>query len=223
MLLNTLFAFNYLCTVILIIYGIKIIEDNRARWLHVVMMSCFLGMRIMDIPIPIIGTWIKHSIFYLGLVFFYFFVTRIIKIYGHTQAHTSVTPVTPVLAYSVTHFLQTNNQNPHSWAQFITGQGLQHILGLPIFFMVTALIKVQYNFITSNCLKPILDKLIIAAFLLTMLHVSEFVIESQKWLALTSYQLDVLEHAWFFSAFCVFIYTFYQWSKAATAHHAHAQ
>lgn len=209
---------TYIVSIGVLVYGIYAIEDNRARWLHVLMMCCFMAPRISDFPIPLWGTWIKHGIFYVGQLFFFLFIRRVIAVYNPTpqeiDAPSSQQPFSTLAVVAGAQAATSTSTTSVNWMQYLTQQGMQHILGLPIFFMIASLIRVQYAFIASALLKSVLNKMLLAAFCLTMLHVTEFTIESQHWFPLApEVGQERIEHLWHFAAQFVFALTYHHWPK----------
>jgi hypothetical protein len=84
----------------------------------------------------------------------------------------------------------------YSWYQYLTDEGLPHILTLPLFVIVFSLTRLRIAVFESSYIRTV-RYFTAGAGALILIHVNEFILESQKvYPALDRYKGD-LEYIWY--------------------------
>lgn len=195
-ILDILKIISVVYTLVVIWYGWSRISDHKTKVLFGAMLVCFLLSAVLFFPEGAMSEWAKHSLFYLGQVLFYFFLNRLIAKRITTPARP--TSALPTLAAAGA---------PVEWFTFITDLGLQHIITLPFLFLIITFIRIQYSFVSSSAIKPMLNIFMLAGFFLTMIHVGEFVVESLGLFPmLEGNPIEITEFFWFYMAMGTYWY-----------------
>lgn len=173
----------------------KNIPNKKACVLGGVMLELFVLSTLgLLYPENEVGNWLRHIPFYMGQIVFYFFLRRIITVYENVGGESEDSLAPPK---EFTHQIV----GTWGWASFLTQQGLQHILTVPLFFLVLTTVQIYKGIVRSPYLKSCLHLLLIASCFLTMIHIQEFVVHSQHWITFIHHEvLQYLELFWFGSA-----------------------
>lgn len=161
------------------------------------MLIFFFLSTILFFPEGKINDWLKHIPFYIGQFLFYLWLESIFgKTNSQSQSQTKVVAQAATLPAA---------GGLAEWLNFLTDQGLQHIITLPFSILIIAIIKVRFDYIPTH-LKSTLNILILAVLSLTMIHVGEFVVESQAWLPFLESSIEVIEFLWYYLALGLFAF-----------------
>jgi hypothetical protein len=164
----------------LIFYGWKNIPVTRLRWLFILSFLFTSFYKIFD---PVSDSrsllWERHIPVYIGQIWFYLFITEFSKKYIEIETaevkdkgfvlKQNILVLLPIVAF-VSGF---------SWFQYLTDEGLPHILTLPLFVVVFSLTRLRIAVYESTYIKAV-RYFTAAAGALILIHVSEFIMESQK-------------------------------------------
>jgi hypothetical protein len=190
----------------LILYGWRNIPVTRLRWLFIL---SFLFTSFYKIYDPISDSrsllWERHIPVYIGQIWFYLFITEFSKKYIEIEtAETKQTGTVmkqnllvllPIIAF-VSGF---------SWYQYLTDEGLPHILTLPLFTIVFSLTRLRIAVFESTYIRAV-RYFTFAAGALILIHVSEFILESQKMFPKLDAYMGDFEFVWYaLGAFFYFI------------------
>lgn len=186
---------SFLLTLSVIILGIKKLVPGKGKMLFISMLIFFFLSTILFFPEGRINDWNKHIPFFIGQILFYFWLENIFKqpstnqVQNQTNVH--------VVGFTATGGLV-------EWFNFLTDQGLQHIITLPFSVLIVTIIKVRFSYIQSAYLKNTLNIFTLAIISLTMIHIGEFVVESQAWLPFLESSIEVIEFIWYYLALSLF-------------------
>lgn len=208
---------SFLLTFGTCIWGWKRIKDNQVRILFCIMLLFFFLSTILFAHESLLDTWIKHILFYIGQFFFYLFIVSLISYYEKptSNQHTSLfsknlfsTKDKSLVALGVT---SMTNSGIKDWIDFITDQGIQHMLALPLLLLIITTIEMKYIFLKSNALRAALNTFMFAAAALMLIHLMEFIVESQKLLSFLDGDInEILEFCWYFLGLFFFVRGIYQ-------------
>lgn len=152
--------------------------------------------------------WARHIPVYIGEIFFYYFITsfsrKFIELEDDDNSKHAVelhqNLVSPLPIIVVVSYLSSA-----SWFNYITDEGLPHILILPLFVVVVSLVRLRLAIFNSEYL--IVTRLLTLAFgAIVMIHISEFMIESQKIIPPFSAYMNYIEPFWYLVGVFVFCY-----------------
>lgn len=185
---------SFVLTLAVALWGIKKLEPGKGRILFSIMLTFFFLSTILFFPEGRINDWNKHIPFYIGQLLFYFWIESIFD--KPTQSQSQTKTVAAAAAIPATGgFVE--------WFNFLTDQGLQHVITLPFLILIIAIIRVRFAYIPTH-LKSTLNILIVAALSLTIIHVGEFVVESQNWLPFLEEWIEIIEFLWYYLALGLF-------------------
>ncbi len=184
---------SFILTVAVIVWGVKKLEAGRGRTIFCAMLIFFFLSTMLFFPEGRVNDWLKHLPFFIGQLLFYFWL---VSIFGKSSqpktkgtAHAVAVPATGGFT---------------EWFNYLTDQGLQHIIALPFLILIIAVVRVRYAYIQSSYLKSTLNLLLLAAGFLTMIHVGEFVVESQGWLPFLEKWIEQIEFVLYYLAIGLF-------------------
>lgn len=185
---------SFVLTFAVTVWGIKNLGAGKSRIIFSLMLIFFFLSTILFFPEGRINDWNKHIPFYIGQLLFYFWVASIFgkSSQGQSETKTMVAAALPATGG----FLE--------WFNFLTDQGLQHVITLPFLILIIAIIRVRFAYIQTAYLRSTLNILIAAALCLTMIHVGEFVVESQNWLPFLVEWIEIIEFLWYYLALGLF-------------------
>ena len=166
------------------------------RIIFILMLIFFFLSTMLFFPEGRINDWLKHIPFYIGQFLFYLWLESIFGKVSQSQSQTK--EVAAAAALPATGGLV-------DWFNFLTDQGLQHIITLPFSILIIAIIRVRFTYISTH-LKSTLNILILAAISLTMIHVGEFVVESQAWLPFLEEWIEIIEFLWYYLGLGLFAF-----------------
>lgn len=201
LILCKLLSLLFSCT--LIMYSLKTILDKKARTFFILMILSFFSSTILFFPEGRINDWIKHVPFFIGQLFLYYFLSSLLTKYTHAEtAPSTPRPTVPASGapFSVGALAATDD-----WFNFLTDQGLQHFLAVPLFFVIVTNIRLHYPQIRSALFRSILNLSLLAGASLTMIHLGEFIVESQHLLSfLEGDPIEIIEFLWYYAACVLF-------------------
>lgn len=195
-------------TFLLLFFSWRLTIDKKAKVLFSLMLLFFLLSVILFFPEGYISDWLKHIPFFIGQLLFCIFLWHCINHFmidkDQSPAQGSVAQYVAGLGAGSYKIVEDTSSD---WFGFITQQGVQHIIALPFLFLIISLIRVQYNFISSHQNKSILNMFLAAGVCLTIIHIGEFVVESQNWIpALEGETIEIIEFMWYYSALFLFFF-----------------
>ncbi len=184
---------SFVLTLAVALWGIKKLGSGKGRIIFSLMLGSFFLSTILFFPEGRINDWLKHIPFYFGQLLFYLWLENIFGKTSRTQAG----GLAQAVAVPTTGgFIE--------WFNYLTDQGLQHIITLPFLILIVAAVRVRFGYIASSHLKTTLNIILLAAASLTMIHVGEFVVESQAWLPFLESSIEVIEFLWYYLALGLF-------------------
>jgi len=188
-------------TCIVILYFLFKIPNRQAQVFHTLTLVLLLMSQIISYPDERVYEWVSHIPFYISQVCFYHLLDTLIKRY---VAFASMKHATPLTKSRISAF---------GLFPFLTDQGLQHILALPLFFLIFTMVRIRLLVIKSQNLQTIMSRYVIAGLCFAMIHVAKFLIENQK---IVSFVSDA--HMEIFGATCFCIGLFYMYLAASKLH-----
>lgn len=180
---------SFILTFAVTLWGIKKLRAGKGRIIFSLMLIFFFLSTILFFPEGKINDWIKHVPFYIGQILFYFWLESIFNQPSQGQSQTKTMAQAGVLS-AAGGFTE--------WFNFLTDQGLQHVITLPFTILIIAIMKVRFAYIESSHLRFTLNIFILAVLSLTMIHVGEFVVESQNWLPFLEEWIEIIEFLWYY-------------------------
>lgn len=218
--MDILFIFKlvaFFLTFGLAVFGWLKLKDKALRaFLISMLFFAFLSV-IFFFPLgayEYLAEWYKHLSFYISQIFFYLFLRRVIKLnftFNSKKVNKNIVErfdeatgrqiLSCLTVGAIPQVGALRQLSFLDWFTFLIHQGLLHILALPILFLIIAAIRVKYLYIESGSLKKILNFFMFAAIALIMIHISEFLIESQKLLPIVNTEgkfIEMIEFFWFY-------------------------
>lgn len=195
---------SLLLSILVILYSLRTISKTKVRILFIIMIASFFLSTILFFPEGRINDWMKHLPFYVGQLFFYFFLSSLLSEY--TPPNNSVPspkPIVPTTQIAASFI----GSGIDEWFNFLTDQGLQHFLAVPLFLLVMMNIQIHFPSIKDAIFRRILTIFLIAGTCLTMIHLGEFIVEAQDWMPfLEGNPIEIIEFIWYYSAVILFIF-----------------
>lgn len=178
---------SFLLTLGICLWSWKKLGKGRMRMLFCIMLAFFFLSMVPLSANNILDTWLKHIMFYIGQFFFYLFVVALIAGYDKSSnnAFETSTPKNPFTGgkggvVAVAGMTSMTYLGVREWIEFITDQGIQHILTLPLLLLIITTIEIRYIFVTSKTFRSMLNTFVLAATSLMAIHFMEFIVESQE-------------------------------------------
>jgi hypothetical protein len=211
MLLTLLPYLIVLISIAVITYAWNCLPAGWLRWYFVGAFLFMAAYKIYDPASDARGLlWGRHLFAYIGEILFFAFLTVLSKRYVEiddapqkprsTVLQQNIVVLMPLLFFS----------SGISWYQLATDQGLPHILTLPVFVMVMSLTRLRLAVYESIYIRvATLFTVAIGAWI--MIHVSEFMVESQKFIPGLEDYMPYIEFFWFAvgaGLFCYALMTF---------------
>ncbi len=186
-----------LLAAVICIYAWTVLPAGKIRWFFI---ASFLLMSIYKIYDPASDSrsllWARHLPVYCGEALFYFFVATFCKRYIEIEdrADKSRTTVIQQNVLVIAPLLIIGSGV--SWFQIVTDQGLPHIFTLPLFVLVVSLVRLKLT-VYKNRYIPIISLLTYATGAWIMVHISEFIVESQQLLPGLDKYMPHIEFFWY--------------------------
>lgn len=196
LLLAGLKQLNVVLATTLVVYAWTILPRRNQRLLFLFMLLAFTISTVLFFPEGEVNEWVKHAPFYIGQVLFFAFVfslnmSRDDKKLMAKKGKTASTM--PALFFAATQGVQTSNTS-----------GTEHILVAPLFLLIGASLIVKLVVTKQRYMRQAILFFLLAGTLLTMIHVTEFYIESKGYIPLLQGEpVEVVELLWFYGA-CAF-------------------
>ncbi len=159
------------------------------------MLVVFFLSTMFFFPEGRINDWLKHIPFFIGQFLFYLWLESIFGKSAQNQSQTQ--GMAQVVALPATGSFT-------EWFNFLTDHGIQHIIALPFYMLIMAAISVRFSYIQSTPFRSTLNLLMLAALSLTMIHIGEFVVESQNWLPFLIDWIERIEFLLYYLALGLF-------------------
>ncbi len=183
----------------LIFIGLRKLQRRPQKITFTVMLLFFLSSTLFFNHEGALNEWLKHSLFYSGQLFFSFFLYYIIRLYFRKKEQEESSQERPNTTHmpppAMTAIVGTGTIN---WFAFLTEQGLQHILVVPIYFLIVSIVRIQYLSIESRYFKKNLNLFLWAGSSLAMIHIAEFFIENQKFIPFLNDKIELIEFLLFY-------------------------
>lgn len=178
------------------------LPTNKTKCIYSIMQILFLLPMVLNFDETATDTWARHIIFYIGQILLFFFLDDLLQIYN--KNYDSVGKNTP--AFTVIPFAIGTTSPVQKWFHYLTEQGLEHFLPVPLLFLTLTIIRVRYPQVTNTAIKHALNFTIAAAVSITLIHVGEFVVESQHWIPVLEGEVfEILEHGLFLVGLLFFL------------------
>ncbi len=202
-----------LIAILIVVYAWLTLPKGRLRWLFIV---AFLLMAFYKMYDPssewVTLLWIRHLPVYIGEILFFIFITSFSRRYIELD-ETPTKPHQVVMKQSLlvlAPFIIFGTGV--SWYQYVTDQGLPHILALPIFVLVLSLVRLRLA-IYDNKYIPVVRLFTFAVGGWILIHVSEFLIESQKLFPKLDESMAHIEFFWYCVGAAIFVYALRAFKK----------
>ena len=197
---------GFLLTLGICIWGWKTLGNKRMRMLFCAMLASFLLSAVLFSNDNVLGTWLKHALFYIGQFFFYLFMVALITDHNKSSgdAFETSAPKNPFTnggrgALTAAGMTSMTDSGTGYWIDFITDQGMQHMLTLPLLLFVIMAIEIRYIFVTSKAFRSVVNAFMLAAAALMTVHLMEFIVESQGLMPfLEGDPIEILEFGWYY-------------------------
>lgn len=193
-----------------IIWCVEKIKVQKVVTLFIAMIVFFFVSTIFYFPEGVLNDWYKHIPFYAGQILFYFFIQEVIQHYGNSKVPSRENWYHIVAAGAPV----TVSHEFVDWFTFVTLEGLQHIITLPLYILIVVFARLHFGSIKSDSLKHVLNICILAGFFLTIIHVGEFIVEAQGLLLfLDGNPIEIIEFLWYYVALLLFGLSIHTLSK----------
>lgn len=199
-------SLNTILVAWLIVVGMRKLQSRPQKITFTAMLLFFLSSTLLfnENEIGALHDWLKHVLFFIGQFFFFLFLYYITRFYFRKkeqeefsqQERTGAPQTPPPSAPSA--MAAGFGINAIDWFAFVTEQGLQHILVLPIFFLIVIIIRVQYLSIESRHFRQSLNLFLWAGLSFMMIHTMEFIIENQNLIPLLTDKIELIEFLLFY-------------------------
>lgn len=190
------------------VYAWRTLPKGRLRTLFV---ASFFLMSIYKFYDPntdsIALLWSRHLVVYCGEICFYFFIVAFSKLFIEIE-DTQIKQRPTVLRQNLLVLLPLMTfASGLTWYQYVSKEGLPHILVLPIFVLLVAIVRLRVGVYDSKYARAVmLFTFGIGAW--TTIHVFEFIGESQKliypWL---NNVMPNIEAFWYILGAIIFVYS----------------
>lgn len=191
---------SFLLTIGVSLWGWYKLPNKKIKIFFLLTLGCFFLSTVLFFPEGNINDWLKHIPFYVGQFLFYLFIKGVINFYLNQEKKSSSLVSSSILPQVVIVNVASDQLEFTHWFDFLTEQGLQHIITLPFLFLIISVIRVRYIYIQSKAFIAVLNFFMFAATLLTLIHVGEFVVESQQWLPFLENSIEYVEFILFYLA-----------------------
>lgn len=203
---------SFLATLGLLVFTLDTLHDARTRVYAGAMLGFFFLSTVLFGDVgesTMFNEWAKHGLFYTGQFFLFLFLKRFVS--AATVLETSPLAYktqTPRTLYAGTGILMLT--------QFFTKEGLQHVLAVPLLLVVIGAIRIQAELITLHEARRALNVFMLGATSLAMIHLGEFVVESQGIIpALAGDAIEIIEFLWFYLGIACFTRGFWLLRRGA--------
>lgn len=188
-------------TIALIYYAWKKLSSRSIRIYFTIMILFFIFPMVLPFGETRTDTWMKHLLFYSGQFSLYMYLTHLIESYK-PKTENEAAPQTPPIAAAAGIM---SLHGTETWYNYLTDQGLEHFLTLPLLFLIMTVIRIQYHYIADRAFRGALNLCIVACCALVMIHVGEFVVESQHLMPFMEGEpIEITEFMWYFIALILF-------------------
>ncbi len=180
-------------SVTVLVYAMRVLPAGKIRIYFVVAFLLLAFYKIYD-PTDDIRSilWFRHSFVYVGEALFYAFVSAFSKKYIEIEEQATPTR-TPAIHTRAAAFLPSASL---PWLNLLTDDGLTHILVLPLFVLIVALVRMRFAVYSSPYIRVVtLFTLGLSGFIL--IHASEFLVESQRVFVGAVSSMADIEFAWY--------------------------
>lgn len=157
-----------------IILSFRKIKDPSIRTLFVIMLALFILSTALSFSQGRLNDWIRHIPFYGGQLVLFLLVKELIIEYGNKKNNSSQ-QVVPALFLGGSSYFGIGD-----FISYLTDQGIQDILTLPLTILVGMYVWVRYPYIENASLKKALLFFVSGGSLLTLIYVLEFFIDAQN-------------------------------------------
>ncbi len=143
-------------------------------------------------PAGMTDMWVRHIVFYLGQLFFFLFIFRLLAAQTPLGKPKRAKVAAGVLVAAYVAFLLVPTAaraigtvdifelppTPYNILLFATDQGIQHLLAVLFFFLQIAIIRTQQLYVGNDRLKNFVNFCFLANALFILLHVWEYLFET---------------------------------------------
>ena len=181
---------SFLASAGTIYFAVRVLPGAKLKILFTASIAFFFLSTVLYFEEGVVGEWEKHAPFFIGQLFLYFFLTALVK----EKISTGNKFAGLVVPFSV-------SDTTRDFFIYSTEQGVQHIIVLPLALIVATTISARLIGAEKPAMKPAMRYFFLALFSLVMIHVSEFLIESQGLLPfLDGMGIEMMEFLFFYLA-----------------------
>lgn len=198
-LLLSLKFINVLIASILALFAWDILEKTSSKLLFTCMVAGYSISTILFFPEGEINEWLRHSPFYIAqILFYYYFKSVFSQLKNESRGEAQPTPVVRSTTNAL--FVATHTtSNKSGLLNMASGYGFQHLVTLPLVAVVTIAVALNIPKPVDSNLARMYRNLLIAAWSLTMIHVGEYLVETQDLFpALGGSTIELIEILWFY-------------------------
>ncbi len=183
----------------LVVTGLRKLHSRAQKIAFTLMALFFLASTFFFGEEGAFNEWAKHILFFAGQLFFYLFVYYLIRFHVAEQENKRDfdRPTAPPGAFVAGAVLPIQS-GLGEWFSFLTEQGLQHILTVPILLLTVAVVRVQYLVLESKAFKSALNIFLWASASFVAIHVGEFMVESQNIIPSLTDTIEYIELLFFY-------------------------
>lgn len=179
--------------VTVLIYALRVLPAGKIKVYFVLAFLLLAFYKLYNPTSDMRGLlWFRHTFVYVGEALFYVFVSVFSKRY--IEIEEQATPSrTPVIRTRAAALLPTTSL---PWFNLLTDNGLAHILVLPIFVLIVAIVRMRLVVYRSP-FKRIVSIFALGLCGFMLIHASEFLVESQHVFAGAVSSMPDIEFTWY--------------------------
>jgi hypothetical protein len=191
--MDSLVIFKIVATLLslaITLYGLIKLRGSKKLIFTLMIVSFYLSA-ILFFPEGVLNDWFKHIPFFFGLFFFYLLLSKIVRNDENNKPSQNL----------AIYFAST----PY-WFEALTERGLQHIIVLPFTLLIWGVVSIKGSRL-PQVQRSELRLWLLAGLSLTLIHVGEFVVESQGWLGFLESSIEFIEFGWYYLAMLIFFFS----------------
>ncbi len=155
------------------------------------MQLLFMLPMILNFSESVADTWTRHLIFYLAQIISYYFLDNFIS----NEEGGDKANIKPNQTLMVVPFIFKAETPLAKWFEYLTDQGIEHFLTLPLLFWTVTMVRIKSVYLTNTNVKKFIYWTVTATTALTVAHMGEFLIESQKFFPVFEGEtFEIIEH-----------------------------
>lgn len=158
---------GFVLSFLVVLWSFRKVKNQTIRMLVIIMLALFVLSSALSFSSAQLNDWIAHVPFYGGQLVLFLLVKELISEYGRKREAASW------IIGGGAYF------GVNDWISYLTDQGIQDILTLPLTILAVVYVGVRFQYIENKSLKKALVFFLLGASSLTMVYVINFFVEAQ--------------------------------------------